>query len=335
MPYSPSRRDLLLAAASLPFAASALAGVLRAQDEKPKFDPNSVPKPEKIVPNLTKPATDPRYTPPEKLFSISLAQWSLHRALYDKSLDHLDFPKTAKRDYDIDAVEYVSSFFAEKGSETYNKELNKRCEGEGVTSVLIMVDGEGDLGDPDEFKRLKAVDNHQKWLDAAKLLGCHSIRVNARSAGDYEEQKRLAADGLRKLCEKADPLGLNVIVENHWGLSSNGKWLSETIKLANHKRCGTLPDFGNFDPKEYDRYQGVTDMMPFAKGVSAKSYDFDAEGNETKVDYNRMLRIVLDAGYRARIGIEYEGEKLSEPEGIRATKKLLEKLRTSLAGQYL
>ncbi len=332
-----SRRSVLKAVASLPFAAGALASVLREQEGFPKVQPGTTPQPDpkKIEPELTKPIGVPKFTPAEKLFSISLAQWSLHKALYAKELDHLDFPKTAKRDYDIDAVEYVSTFFAEKASETYNKELKKRCEDEGVKSVLIMVDGEGDLGDPDEFKRLKAVENHQKWLDAAKLLGCHSIRVNARSTGEYEDQKKLEADGLHKLCEKADPLGLNVIVENHWGLSSNGKWLSETIKLAKHPRCGTLPDFGNFDPKEYDRYQGVTDMMPFAKGVSAKSYDFDANGNEIRVDYDRMIRIVLTAGYRGRIGIEYEGEKLSEPEGIKATKKLLEKVRASLVGEFL
>ncbi len=288
-------------------------------------DPNTASKPDTAA-NL-KPPADP-------LFTISLAQWSLHRALYAGSLDHLDFPKAAKVDYGIDAVEYVNAFFKEKSSNTYNAQLAQRCRDHGVTSVLIMCDGEGPLGDPDVVKRSLAVENHRKWLDAARSLGCHSIRVNAQSTGTFEEQQKLAADGLRKLCELSDGYGLNVIVENHWGLSSNGRWLAGVMRLVGHPRVGTLPDFGNFDPKEYDRYQGVTDMMPFARGVSAKSYDFDpTTGDDTKIDYRRMLDIVMKAGYRGRIGIEYEGKTLSEPEGIRATKRLLERTRDELAAR--
>jgi sugar phosphate isomerase/epimerase len=269
------------------------------------------------------------------LFTISLAQWSLHRALQKKTLDPFDFPKTAKNDYGIDAVEYVNVFYKDKCDTASIADLRKRCDDLGVTSVLIMCDGEGALGDADETKRKQAVENHRKWLTAAKTLGCHSIRVNAQSAGTFDEQQKLAADGLRRLCELADPMGLNVIVENHWGLSSNGKWLSGVMKMVAHPRIGTLPDFGNFDPKEYDRYQGVTDMMPYAKGVSAKSYDFDpVTGDHTSFDYRRMLEIVLAAGYRARIGIEYEGDKIGEPEGILATKKLLEKLRDEFTAAH-
>ncbi|MGH7291768.1 MAG: sugar phosphate isomerase/epimerase family protein, partial [Myxococcota bacterium] len=199
----------------------------------------------------------------------------------------------------------------------------------GVTSVLIMCDGEGALGDADEKKRMTAVDNHRKWLDAAKQLGCHSIRVNAQSAGTFEEQQQRAADGLRKLCEIGDTYGLNVIVENHGGLSSHGDWLAGVMKLVNHKRVGTLPDFGNF--YEYDRYKGVQDMMPFARGVSAKSHDFDdAIGEEKQIDYRKMMKVVLDANYHGRLGVEYEGDRLSEPDGIRATKKLLEKIRDEI-----
>jgi sugar phosphate isomerase/epimerase len=197
-----------------------------------------------------------------------------------------------------------------------------------------MIDGEGDLGHADEAQRTKAVENHYKWVEAAKQLGCHSIRVNAKSSGSFEEQQERAADGLRRLSEFGDQHGINVIVENHGGLSSNGEWLAGTIKKANHPRCGTLPDFGNFrisKDEEYDRYKGVQELMPFAKGVSAKSHEFDAHGNETKTDYVKMLKIVLDAGYHGYVGIEYEGKTLSEPDGIMATKALLERVRDQLA----
>jgi sugar phosphate isomerase/epimerase len=268
------------------------------------------------------------------LFKISLAEWSLHRALFGKKMTNLDFPGVARKDYGIDAVEYVNQFFKDKArDEKYLAELKKRCEDNGVKSVLIMCDGEGNLGDPDAKKRQQAVENHYKWVTAAKYLGCHSIRVNAYSKGTYEEQLALAADGLRKLCEYGDKHEINVIVENHGGLSSNGEWLAGVMKKVDHKRAGTLPDFGNFG-KEYDRYKGVKEMMPYAKGVSAKSHDFDDKGNETHTDYTKMLAIVLDAGYRGYLGIEYEGGKMSEPAGIRATKKLLERVREELAPKY-
>ena len=264
-----------------------------------------------------------------KPFKISLAQWSLHKTLQQKKLDNLDFAKVAKEKFGIHAVEYVNQFFMDKAKdETYLAEMKKRTSDLGVTNVLIMVDSEGALGDIDEAKRTKAVENHYKWVDAAKYLGCHSIRVNAETKAEYDEGKKLAADGLRRLSEYAKPLDINVIVENHGGLSSNGKWLSETIRMVGLANCGTLPDFGNF--YDYDRYQGVTDMMPLAKAVSAKSYDFDAEGNETKVDFRKMMKIVMAANYHSWVGIEYEGSTLSEDDGIIATKKLLEKIMAEL-----
>ncbi|MCC6677589.1 MAG: sugar phosphate isomerase/epimerase [Phycisphaerales bacterium] len=268
--------------------------------------------------------------PPAPLFTISLAQWSLHRMLESGGLDHLDFPRTAKKDFGIDAVEYVNSFFKENARKEYIAELRKRCDDLGVTSVLIMCDGEGALGDPVEVKRARAVENHHKWVEVAKALGCHSIRVNAQSEGTFEEQQKLAADGLHRLCEFADPHNINVIVENHGGLSSHGDWLAGVMKLTGHPRVGTLPDFGNF--YEYDRYKGIEEMMPYAKGVSAKSHDFDTAGNETRTDYRRMLKIVLAAGYHGRIGIEYEGDAVPETDGIRATKALLERVRAEIAG---
>ncbi len=271
------------------------------------------------------------------LFEISLAEWSCHRALQGKQLDHLDFPKKA-RSFGIAGVEYVNSFWKDKArDEKYVAELKKRCEGEGVKSVLIMCDGEGALGDPDEKARTTAVENHHQWIEAAKALGCHSIRVNAQSSGTYEEQQKLAADGLHRLCEYGDKHAINVIVENHGGLSSNGKWLSGTLKLAKHPRCGALPDFGNFrvsDKEEYDRYLGTDELMPFARGVSAKSHDFDEKGEEIHTDYHRMLDIVVRKhGYRGFIGVEYEGNKLSEDDGVVLTKKLVERVRDELAAK--
>jgi L-ribulose-5-phosphate 3-epimerase len=274
----------------------------------------------------------------DPLFRISLAQWSLHRTLFDKKLDNLDFARTAKNDYGIDAVEYVNQFFKDKATDRkYLGEMKTRAADLGVKNVLIMIDEEGALGDQDEAKRKQAIENHYKWVEAAKFLGCHSIRVNAQSQGSYDEQLARAADGLRRLTEFGANNDINVIVENHGGLSSNGQWLSSVIRKVNHPRCGTLPDFGNFNlgnGEQYDRYQGVKELMPFAQGVSAKSGVFDEKGNETRIDYRRMMKIVLDAGYRGYVGIEYGGNVLSEPEGIRATKKLLEQMLAEFTPQY-
>jgi L-ribulose-5-phosphate 3-epimerase len=280
----------------------------------------------------------------EKIFfSISLAQWSLHRyfkrwtseGYTDGEADPLDFASIARNEFGIEGLEFVNTFYYEKINETgYLSQLKNRSESEGMKNQLIMVDAEGNLGDPDDARRKQAVSNHYRWVEAAKFLGCHSIRVNARSEGTWEEQMKLAADGIRSLCEFAVDYEINVIVENHGGLSSNGEWLSGVMKMIDHPWAGTLPDFGNFrinENEEYDRYKGVAEMMPFAKGVSAKSYGFDEEGNEIRTDYFKMLQIVKDAGFIGYVGIEYEGDQLSEFDGIRATKALLEKVGAELS----
>lgn len=278
-------------------------------------------------------------------FEISLAEWSLHRALYSGEIDHLDFPRIAKESFGINAVEYVNSFFFDKAQDSsYLKEMKTRADDLGVSSLLIMCDNEGSLGDPDDLKRQEAVENHYKWHEAAKYLGCHSIRVNAylteslhgletgdySKTGSYKNQIGLAADGLRKLTEYGDKLGINTIVENHGGLSSDGKWLSSVMEAVDHPRCGTLPDFGNFrieGERWYDRYDGMEELMPFAKAVSAKSHDFDSNGNEINTDFYRMMDIVMESGYEGYVGIEYEGSTMDEMSGIKATKTLLEKIR--------
>lgn len=258
-------------------------------------------------------------------FSISLAEWSLHRTINSGQMTNLDFPRVARELYGIDAIEYVNQFFKDKAKDmAYLADLNQRCKDNGVKSVLIMCDGEGATGDPDAAKRTQAVENHYRWVDAAKYLGCHSIRVNAQSRGTREEQAKLCADGLARLGEYGAKVGINVIVENHGGISSHGDWLAGVMRMVNMKNVGTLPDFGNF--YEYERYQGVADLMPFAKGVSAKSNDFGPDGNELNMDYYRLLDIVKQAGYRGRIGIEYEGSRLSEHHGILKTKEILEEV---------
>jgi sugar phosphate isomerase/epimerase len=269
---------------------------------------------------------------PKPLFRLSLAQWSLHRALFCGRMDPLEFPAYARK-IGVDGVEYVNLFFKDRArDEAYLAELKNRCADHGIESVLIMCDREGDVGDPDEKNRAASVEKHLRWIEAAGLLGCHSIRVNARSIGSPEEQHKLVVDGLTRLGEAAKPHGINVIVENHGGLSSDGAWLAGTLKAVGMDNVGSLPDFGNFH--DYDRYQGIEDLMPYAKGVSAKSHDFDASGNETKTDYERALRLVLKAGYRGFVGIEYEGSGKSEDDGIAATRDLLVKLRERLAYEF-
>jgi sugar phosphate isomerase/epimerase len=280
-------------------------------------------------------------TPTEEegtLFEISLAQWSLHRALKEGKLDNLDYPKYTKETFGIHAIEWVNQFFfVEHGTLGYQPKDQAYL--------------------PDAVKRTAAVEGHYAWLDAAKFLGCHSLRVNAASDPTLnpEMQSDLCTEGLRRLSEKAATMGLNVIVENHGGLSSNGAWLAQAIKNVGLPNCGTLPDFGNFyvvknrgdvaqyekekalyagDPayKEdekglaYDRYLGTKELMPYAKGVSAKAHDFDAEGNETHTDFVKMMEIVKEAGYRGHVGIEYEGDQLGEVEGIQKTKALLDRV---------
>jgi sugar phosphate isomerase/epimerase len=266
-------------------------------------------------------------------FDISLAQWSLHKTFFAGELDNLDFAKTARENYDIGGIEYVNQFFKDKAKDTsYLGQMKQRAADHGVESVLIMVDGEGYLGDLDAAARKKAVENHYKWVDAAQFLGCHSIRVNAAGTGTAEEVAKAATEGLATLAAYGKQAGLNVIVENHGGYSSDGSWLAGVIAGTGMDNCGTLPDFGNFCIERsedgcanmYDRYQGIAELMPFAKAVSAKSNNFKADGYERDSDYLRILKIVKDAGYTGWIGIEYEGSALSEDEGIKATKKLLE-----------
>ena len=286
------------------------------------------------------------YTP---LFKISLAEWSIHRSLFNGAMKHLDFSIMARQNK-IEAIEYVNQFFKDKANDdAYLREMKDRADSEGVRSLLIMCDGEGALGHPEEKERMKTVENHKKWVHAAKYLGCHSIRVNGFSGGgwgsppdNYEESKKLVADGLHHLCKYADEYDINVMIENHGGNSSDAKWLVAVMEMADHKRAGTLPDFGNFrihHDKEtkvttsYDAYRGVKELMPLAKGVSVKTTVWDDNGNQSDLDYDKMLRIVLDAGYRGYCGIEH-GEKDREWESIGEVRQKLLESRDRLMSVY-
>ena len=272
----------------------------------------------------------------EPHIKISLAQWSLHRAIFKGEMLAFDFAKEAKS-MGFEGIEYVSTLYKKEikqlGMDSVVSRLKSEAEKHGVKSLLIMIDAEGQLASANDEQMNKAVENHKKWVDAAAALGCHSIRVNAHGQGSYEAIKVRAVKGLSGLAEYAQTKGINVIVENHGGNTANGEWLASVIKEVNKPNCGTLPDFGNFClerknrkcVKSYDKYKGVDELMPYAKAVSAKSREFDADGNETTIDYEKMMQIVKKYGYSGYIGVEYEGRALSEREGILATKKLVER----------
>ncbi|MEE2936406.1 MAG: sugar phosphate isomerase/epimerase family protein [Planctomycetota bacterium] len=266
---------------------------------------------------------------PKPAFKVSLAQWTINRELRSGKIDNLDFAKVAS-DHGIYAIEYVNQFFMDKAKdEAYLGQMKKRATDLGVANVLIMCDREGNIGDPNEKKRGQTVENHRKWIDAAKFLGCHSIRVNAGSSGSWEEQVKLAADGLARLTEIGDKAEINVIVENHGGLSSNADWLAEVISQVDHPRCGTLPDTGNFrinNGETYDSYRGVAKLMKWAKGVSIKDRVYDDKGNSSEMDFAKMLKIVIDAGYHGYCGIEYGGFA-----GLAAARERLERVREEMS----
>ncbi|WP_020210797.1 sugar phosphate isomerase/epimerase family protein [Gilvimarinus chinensis] len=278
-------------------------------------------------------------------FDISLAQWSLNKAFFDRSLSPLDFPAVARTSFDIGAVEYVNQFFMDKARDkAFLQDLKGRAADHNVKSLLIMVDGEGDLSTSDEARRKQSVENHYKWVEAAHDLGCHSIRVNLHGAGSAEAWHKASVSSMRELAEFSKPLNVKILVENHGGYSSHGAKLAAVLKEADSPFCGSMPDFGNFcyqrasgdlwdSPcvKQYDIYQGVADLLPYAGAISAKTFRFDEQGNEPDIDYYKIFELVKAAQYSGYVGIEYEGHDLPADEGIRATKRLLEKVRSGLS----
>lgn len=273
-------------------------------------------------------------------FHISLAQWSLNKSIFANRITNLDFPAVSKKLFDIDVIEWVNQFFMDKAEDAkYLNELIARCKDNGVISDLVMIDNEGSLASTDDEERKAAVENHYKWVDAAKYIGCSSVRVNAFGTGGKEEVLQAAVDGIGEVATYAADLDVNVLLENHGGYTSDGEWMVNLIKQLDMPNVGSLPDFGNFCIRsekgfqwgktcleEYDRYKGVSELIPFAKGVSAKVMEFDEQGNCKETDYNRMMKIVKDGGFTGYIGIESSVASIEEEEdGVRKTKALLEK----------
>ncbi|MEA3460609.1 MAG: TIM barrel protein [Bacteroidota bacterium] len=271
-----------------------------------------------------------------KALQISLAQWSLHRSFWDGSLDPIDFASIAMETYQIDAVEYVNGLYPDKGSdEKFWNQMKARSADAGVKNLVMMVDDEGDLGSASEKDRLQSVENHYKWVHAAKLLDCHTMRVNAFGDADREIFRMAIMDGMSRLADYAAKLDMNIVIENHGLFSSDAALIAGIIKEVNRPNFGSFPDFGNWClsakwgttqgdcDKVYDRYKGVEELLPYAKAVSAKSYNFNEQGEDTKIDYYRMMKIVKESEYNGHIGIEYEGMEKSEHEGILITKKLM------------
>jgi len=274
----------------------------------------------------------------EKALQISLAQWSLHRSFQDGTLDSVDFASIAMEKYNIDALEYVNGLYPDKGKdEKFWKQMKDRSTDAGVKNLVMMVDDEGDLGSASENNRLQSVENHYKWVHAAKLLGCHTMRVNAFGDSDREIYRMAIMDGMSRLADYAAELDINIVIENHGLFSSDAALIAGIIKEVNRPNFGSFPDFGNWClsakwgstqgdcDKIYDRYQGVAELLPYAKAVSAKSYNFNAKGEDTKIDYYRMMKIVKESDFKGYIGIEYEGMEKSEHEGIMITKNLMKK----------
>ncbi len=265
-----------------------------------------------------------RFASPKGGVRISLAGWSLHRRHRERAMGLLDFPRVAREEFDIEAIELVNTLFPSPHY-SFLQSLCKEAERHRVKILLTMVDREGDLSSADREHRLQAVRNHHKWVDITRVLGGHAIRVNSGGRPKNVEDIDRCADSLARLGDYAAEQGLDVIVENHGGISSHPDSLLEVLRKAGRDNLGTLPDFGNF-PEGTDRYEAIRAMMPHARAVSAKCYDFDQDGNETSIDFRRMMRIVEQAGYRGYVGIEYEGNRLPERDGILAAKRLLESI---------
>ena len=291
--------------------------------------------------------------PKELFFKLSLAQWSLHKNIKYGDMDPYDFAQVAKS-FNFSGIEYVTALYdnvmkvrdgdMSKAITFWARKNKKLAEINDIKNVLIMIDEIEGLAEENKSRRLKAVENHKMWIDAAEIMGCESVRLNLYGTSNAEKWKDLSIKSLSDLGSYAKNSGVNVIVENHGRISSDIPKLMDVIYGVDMDNVGTLPDFGNFCMADegygsvfdgscetvYDFYKGVEEMMPKAFAVSAKSNDFDDNGDEKTIDYMRMMKIVKSFGYTGYVGVEYEGERLSEEDGIKATRDLLIKIGQSI-----
>ena len=287
--------------------------------------------------------------PKELFFKLSLAQWSLHKNIKYGDMDPYEFAQVAKS-FNFSGIEYVTALYdnvmkvrdgdMSKAITFWARKNKKLAEINDIKNVLIMIDEIEGLAEENKSRRLKAVENHKMWIDAAEIMGCESVRLNLYGSSNAEKWKDLSVKSLSELGSYAKISGVNVIVENHGRISSDIPKLMDVIYGVDMDNVGTLPDFGNFCMADegygsvfdgscetvYDFYKGVEEMMPKAFAVSAKSNDFDENGDEKTIDYMRMMKIVKSFGYTGYVGVEYEGNRLSEEEGIKATRDLLIKI---------
>jgi len=259
---------------------------------------------------------------------ISLGQWSLHKAMGRRLLSNLDFPRVAREQFGIEGLEFVN-FLWEAPTSDYIQRVKRAMSSTATKAVLMMCDGEGLMAHSVKEKRLQTAANHYKWVDIAAELGAHAIRANLgaekepKTPAEVDAVVNYAAESFRKLAEYGASRKVNVVVENHGGVSSDPVAMARVIKAVKLPNLGVLPDFGNF-AKEVDRYDAIAKFMPYAKAVTFKCVDFK-DGKETTMDMDRLMKSVLDSGYRSWVGIEYGGDRLTEYEGIQAAKNYLER----------
>ena len=269
--------------------------------------------------------------PRRNWFEISVAQWSFQRQFYSGEMKTENFPQYAADKLGIYGIDFLSDFMLNiYRNPSVLKNIKIRSDDLGVKNVMIMCHKEGRIGNKDSVTREKVIDTHKHWVEAAHHLGCKSIRVNARSGGSRQEQLDLVTDSLSRLSLFAKDFDVNIIVENLWGsdYSHKATFIADVMRAVNMPNCGTLPDLNNF--RYDDPYKSTEIIMPWAKAVSAKSLDFDPQGREKYIDYQRMMRIVYASGFRGHIGIEWEGCKKAPLEGVLLTKALLEKTRLAV-----
>ena len=295
-------------------------------------------------------------------YKLSLAQFSLFRLEMMRKSDPMDFAKISSelgfQGLEYLQMSYTGGLLKEKRKTSLNgikklaKDLNTRADDYNQKNILIMIDIGPDLG-----TYVENYDDYHIWIDCASEMKCHSIRVNLRGSDDsLSKWSKNSIYNLSKLCEYAKPLGINIIVENHGGFSSNADYLVNVIENVNLNNMGSLPDFGNFCVKQdekkladtyklftegaektlsrpptiydscierFDMYEGVEKLMKYAKGVSAKTHGFDLEGNDVDIDYKKMLKIVKKSGYSGFIGVEAQAFTMDPIEAIKVSKKLL------------